>query len=706
MAWTDNGGVATTVLIVDDHPSFRASARMLLESEGWEVVGDAEDGERALVAAAQLHPDVVLLDVQLPDLDGFAVSRRLTGSPGGPRGGHDLQPRRRGLRHAGLRQRRAWLHPQVRAVGGGHGGAPLRGLRPALTAIGALAVLTGLAVVALTVTSGFQTLRGLVIAFALLGSWGFVAAGLFAWARRPDSRIGAIMVLTGFVWFIPWLTSADAPLIFSIAAVLNNLFAATLIHLLLTFPGGEMRTRLDRWVVWFSYAFTTLGTLPLYLLTDSQHDCHGCPHLVFQITDSHAVAVVGLPIVNVVGVATLAVVLAIVGRRWRAATPPQRRILGPVYLTGGLVLAMLSLSLTADLLSFQRGVGDTAFLVGATAFVLLPYLFLGGLVRSRVLRAGAVGELVSRLAETPEPGALREALAGALRDPSLSLAYWLPDERRYVDPQGRPVALPERGSGRTVSPVEHDGRRVAAIVHSELSEDDAELIEAVGAAAGLALENERLSAELRARVEELRASRQRIVEAGVAERRRLERDLHDGAQQRLVSLALTLRMARNKLHDDPEASAGMLEQSGVELDHALEELRELARGIHPAVLSDRGLGAALQALASRAPFPVEMQEQLNGDVPDAVESAAYFVVSEALTNAAKYADATRATVVVEQAHGWVLVAVSDDGVGGADPRAGTGLSGLSDRLSALDGRLEVDSAPGRGTTIRARIPCA
>jgi signal transduction histidine kinase len=381
-------------------------------------------------------------------------------------------------------------------------------------------------------------------------------------------------------------------------------------------------------------------------------------------------------------------------------------VLGPVYVGGVLVLVMLSLSLSADLLSLDTGIGDLTFIVAAVAFVLLPYLFLGGLLRSRVLQAGAVGGLVSRLAETPEPDALREALAAALRDDSLALVYWLPEERRYVDQDGRPTTLPEAGSGRTASPVEHDGHRVAAIVHADLSDEDTDLIGAVGAAAGLALENERLSAELRARVEELRASRQRIVEAGVAERRRLERDLHDGAQQRLVSLALTLRMTRTKLRDDPAQAERILEQSGHELDLALEELRELARGIHPAVLSDRGLEAALQALASRAPFPVELLDAVGDRVPDAVESAAYFVVSEALTNAAKYADATHAKVVVEHAHGWVLVAVSDDGVGGADPGSGTGLSGLADRLNALDGRLEVDSAPGRGTTVRARIPCA
>ena len=331
-------------------------------------------------------------------------------------------------------------------------------------------------------------------------------------------------------------------------------------------------------------------------------------------------------------------------------------------------------------------------------------MFLGGLLRSRVLQAGAVGGLMARLAETPGPGRLSRELARALGDETLTLAFWLPERGRYVDSTGQEVALPAIGSGRTVTPVERDGERIAAIIHDASLTEETGLVDAVGSAAALALENERLDAELRARLEDLRASRARLVEAGMAERRRLERDLHDGAQQRLVSLALSLRLARNRVGPDPDGAVEVLDGAAHELELALEELRELARGIHPAVLSDRGLDAALRTLAARAPLPVDLKTDVNG-VPDAVESAAYFVVSEALTNVAKYAHASSAVVHVEQAHGFVMVAVSDDGVGGADPSAGTGLRGLGDRLSALDGRLEVDSAPDRGTTVRARIPC-
>jgi signal transduction histidine kinase len=316
-----------------------------------------------------------------------------------------------------------------------------------------------------------------------------------------------------------------------------------------------------------------------------------------------------------------------------------------------------------------------------------------------------VRSLVARLTSLPEPGALRGALATALEDPTLELVYWLPSRERYVDARGARAQLPEPGSGRTVTPVEHEGRRVGAFVHDDGLLDEPELVRAVGSAAALALENERLDAELRAKVEEVRHSRERLIEVGLAERRALERNLHDGAQQRLVSLALSLRMARNRLRPYPDEAEEILAAASAELDQALAELRELARGIHPAVLSDRGLGAALETLARRAPLPVAVTGAPEERLPEPVELAAYFVATEALTNVVKYARASRATIDVQREDGRLLVAVADDGVGGADPARGSGLRGLADRMEALEGRLEVVSERGEGTVVRARIPC-
>ncbi|MGN6170733.1 MAG: sensor histidine kinase, partial [Solirubrobacteraceae bacterium] len=223
-------------------------------------------------------------------------------------------------------------------------------------------------------------------------------------------------------------------------------------------------------------------------------------------------------------------------------------------------------------------------------------------------------------------------------------------------------------------------------------------------AAGLALENERLLADLRAQLEQLRESRARIVEAGDTERSRLERNLHDGAQQRLVSLALALGLAESKVEPDPQGAVQLLGAARAELTEALAELRELARGIHPAVLTERGLDYALTTLAERAPLEVALEVNLDARPPPAIEAAAYYVAAEALANVAKYAQATTATVIVEMHDERLRVEVADDGVGGADPSAGSGLRGLDDRVQAFGGSLQVISPPGEGTRVLAELP--
>jgi signal transduction histidine kinase len=258
-------------------------------------------------------------------------------------------------------------------------------------------------------------------------------------------------------------------------------------------------------------------------------------------------------------------------------------------------------------------------------------------------------------------------------------------------------------SGPGWTEVELHGRRIAAIAHDPSLSDEPQLVRAVGAAAALALENQRLAAELRARIEDLRASRARVVEAGDAERRRLERNLHDGAQSRLVAVALKLQLVRMRVDASSEA-AQLLEESSAELQASLDELRELARGLHPAVLIDQGLRAAIRILASRAPVPVEIAAMPAEPLPPAVEIAVYFTVAEALTNVAKYANASHAGVSITIAGATVVVDVTDDGIGGADVTAGSGLRGLSDRVAALDGRLELHSPAGAGTRLHAEIP--
>jgi signal transduction histidine kinase len=435
-------------------------------------------------------------------------------------------------------------------------------------------------------------------------------------------------------------------------------------------------------------------------------ECSDCPENVLLISSKFetAVDVVGLA-VNLIGLLLVAFTLVSLIQRWRRASAPERRLYAPLYWSG--VVLMVTLIATLVLQSTSKsGEGEGVIItISLIPLAVMPYLFLASFVRARIFQTGAVGDLIARLGEAPRPGELRHALAEALGDPSVELVYWLPEDERFVDARGAPFELPADSSDRAVTKVERDGDCIAAIVYDATLRDARSHVRAVGAAAALALQNERLDAELRAKVGELRASRERMLRIGLEERRRLERDLHDGAQQRLVSMALNLRLARAKLRRNPDDAEQLLSGASDELEAALGELRELARGIHPAVLSDRGLDTALETLAHRAPVPVELNSLPGERFPEAIELAAYFVVSEALTNVAKYAQASHAVVGLERHNGRLVVQVSDDGVGGADPEQGTGLRGLADRLAVIEGRLEVESEKGRGTTITARIPC-
>jgi signal transduction histidine kinase len=301
-------------------------------------------------------------------------------------------------------------------------------------------------------------------------------------------------------------------------------------------------------------------------------------------------------------------------------------------------------------------------------------------------------------------GPVREALAVSLGDRSVAVAYWLPDRQEFVDESGRPVELPEPGSGRTWTTVESNGVPVAAIVHDAALDTSRELVEAAASASLLAIDNERLKADLRARLEELRVSRLRIVEAADDARRRIERDLHDGAQQELLALALELRVLRSRMGDSN--AEPLIDGIAERLDVALGELRELARGIHPAILTQSGLTAAVGALAERATLPVEMEIGVERRLPAQVEAAAYFLVAEALTNVSRYARATGARVTMAMDDGELVVCVSDDGIGGVDVAAGSGLRGLQDRLATVEGTMDIDSPPGEGTRLTGRIPVA
>jgi signal transduction histidine kinase len=583
------------------------------------------------------------------------------------------------------------------------------GLRRALLALFALGVIFAGLDVALALTSTHEDQKVVTAILGPLIGLSFIGTGVFAWWRRPLNRFGLLMTGVGIAWFLAGLTESNNSTVFTIGSYVEPLYLVIVIQMVLSFPTGRLETLAQRVTIAAGYLVVLAVRLPFFLLGgDISSDLSGPrPDNVFALVDAPDLAEVFDYTATFIAVVVLVSTLVLLVRKRQAATVPQRRALAPMLWTGLALVGLLGIAFLIDVLGLPSEIGDIAGLLALVSFAVLPFAFLAGLVRSRYSRAGAVGELIERLNNPEADRSLGLALADALGDRSLKLVYWRPSAGHYVTYDGRPVELPEPGSGRAVTEVEREGIRVGAIIHDAALGDEPGLVRAVAASAALALENERLGAELRARLDELQTSRSRLVEVSMFERRRLERDLHDGAQQRLVALSLQLGLARRRLQEGEDAAASaMLDAARDELARALEELRELARGIHPAVLTDRGLEPALEALAERAPLPVSLDQMPAERLPAPVEAAAYFVVAEALTNVVKYAEASTAAVRIRRNGSYAVVEVHDDGVGGADPTIGTGLRGLADRLAALDGRLEVHSPPGEGTTVRAEVPCA
>jgi signal transduction histidine kinase len=482
-------------------------------------------------------------------------------------------------------------------------------MTPGRTRVLALAALVcGAGVVALVLTSG-QADAGAV--WAVLGpvvGWSWIATGIYAWRRRPESRTGELMVWFGFAWFLSALHFADGAVVYSIAFVTGGLWGGVFLHLVMAFPSGRLKAGRDRALAIAGYLIFTVGSVPLMLVAGPHElDCDECPANLLLIHADPDLAAIAGGFMAVLYAALFVLVLGRLVTRWRGAATLERLQLTPVYVCGLLAFLLVTAA--------TAGAADSTDPIWWAVFALtgaLPAAFLAGLLRSRIA--------------------------------------WL-------------------------------------------------------------------DSELRARLEELRASRARLVEASDTERRRLERNLHDGAQARFVGLALLLGHARRRVDSDPtDPEVGeLLDRAMDELKAGLADLRELARGIHPPLLTEQGLEPALRALTAAAPVPVTLTTHTgsghgngNGDgarLPAPVEIAAYFVVAEALQNVAKYARATEATVEVRRVDGHVTVDVADDGVGGADAARGSGLRGLADRVAVLDGTLSVDSPAGGGTRVHVEIPC-
>jgi signal transduction histidine kinase len=542
--------------------------------------------------------------------------------------------------------------------------------RPAVwVALWAAVIASELAALAPVLASD-EPVSGVSIVFRLIGG-SFAACGLVAWRRRPDSRTGPLMLATGFGLFIqPVFSEVDTLTVRAIGDLLEDAWGITMIALLLTFlTGGRLTTVADRVLVGALVLQLALEwTRHLFLARDGNF-------LLVYGDDRIAAGIAGFNLF-LTAAACLAVA-AVLATRWLRASRPRRRAMLP----GVAGISCLLLFAAA-----QGGVPELVRWFAVLSLLTVPAAFLVVLLRSRLARGG-LAELLRELPMTAGPE-LQASLAKTLGDPGLVVAY-------------EPVAPT---AGRAVAVVDLDGREVAWLVYDAMLDDDPELVDAVRAATSVAIENQELRDESELRLAELQASRERIVAAGDAERRRLERDLHDGAQQRLVSIALQLRLVQSRIRADPAMAEELVTAASGELAESLADLRELARGIHPAVL-EHGLQAALESLATRSPVSTTVTFEPVGRLPQPVELAAFFVASEALANVAKYAGATVVAIRVRRAGTLATIEIADDGAGGADATRGTGLRGLADRVEALGGCLRVASPAGAGTTVVAELPC-
>jgi signal transduction histidine kinase len=560
-----------------------------------------------------------------------------------------------------------------------------------------------LAVVAIIVATGeyglYERASGSTLWLPLAPSVAWAVAGLVGWWLRPASLTGPLMTAVGLSFLLSTVPFTAEPLPFTVAMLLWGAPLAFATHQYLTFPGNRPDFRFGRTALVAAYVVMILPHLVETLFRNPAVDfeCSECPENLALVHEDAGTADAALAVGSVARAAFVALLLVALVPRWRSATPTARRALAPVLLAS-MVTAVVFIPYLATFRPGEPIWGSTLGRVAALVAVLIPAAFLFGLLRTRLQRSG-VADLVVQLGAQPPAGRVRDLLARALGDPSLELVFWRPGAGSYVDASGLAVALPDEAN-RALTLLESDGERLGALVHDPSLLDDPELLEGVAAAARLALDNARLQAELRAQLLEVRASRERIVQAGDIERRRIERNLHDGAQQRLLAIRLALRFARNDAGDlEPQ-----LAEIDAEVAGTLDELRTLARGLHPPVLEQEGLGPALETLARRAVVPVEIERLPTTRLPPAVETAAYYVASEALANAGKHAHASHVRIDLRHTDGAAVLEVADDGAGGADT-SGSGLRGLRDRVEALDGSLTVESERGRGTRLRAVFPC-
>jgi signal transduction histidine kinase len=541
-----------------------------------------------------------------------------------------------------------------------------------------------------------------------------IAVGIYARRQAVSARFGTLLVLTGFAWFATTLAESAEPVLHAAGRIAGWLTEPLFMYLVLAFPTGRLRGRPDRLLIGAGAAIVAVLYLPTVLLIERFPEpspwstCSaGCPGNPLMVAGSEPAWIddVLRPLREFLVVALFAGVCLRLGLRLRSSNRLLRLTLVPV-----LAVAIAHFASFAALIVLRR-LDSTSEALEAALWVLgltVPLMagaFLIGIGRWNLFIATAIRQLAGRLSQHPGPEELRAALAETFDDPALELVYPAGDGT-WAAESGVAGPPPAPGSGRRLTEVYDDGRLIAGIVHDDTLADEEAFVDAARAYAVLTLDNRRLGDEAAALLAEVRESRLRIQASADEERRRVERDLHDGAQQRLVALRIKLELAAERLDDD-DGSARVIRELGVDVDGALDEIRSLARGIYPSPLADRGLVEALRSAAMQAILPAVVHAGgRRVRYPQPIESAAYFCCLEAMQNAAKHAQRATGLVIELEDNGILQFEVRDDGEG-FDPdrvEAGVGLTSMRDRLAAVGGVLHVISSPGKGTRVIGRIP--
>ena len=585
-----------------------------------------------------------------------------------------------------------------------------------LAVIGAALGVAGATLVATSDHLARPGAYGLFIANLVIGT--FLVA--FYWLQhRPGEPTGRLLLALGFANLGAALQGASNPLLHSVGVLFEILIINLGFYVIFAFPTGRLAHRLDRIVMAAIALVTVWGTIPFLLFAPVVWGgihlgacTAACPDNAMMIADRPALASLSTGSSSHAAAAALAAGIAgILLFRLAIASPPRRRMLAPIYAPALLLALVIAASQAAalELVTLDAGSYRALAWTLVIARSTWAYGFLLALLLASVFAGIALKRMLARLGPEASAGALRSVVADALYDPSLELGFRIRSddgERSFVDSRGRWIVPADVGPGRTITPVEQDGQTVALIIHDDGLNRDPELVRSAGRVLQLAMQNDRLERDLDSTVVELRASRARIASARDAERRRIERDLHDGAQQRILALRMKLGRLGESALDDPDHGAAMFEELGSEVEEVLEEVRTLAQGVYPAFLAKRGLEEAVRALGRRTPIATKVKVVGVERYTSEIESAVYFCCVEALQNVVKHALAARAVSVSLVATDTLDFEVRDDGPGFDDSKAkaGAGFINMRDRLAVVGGRLEVQSRPGAGTTVHGTIP--